>query len=447
MRFTDRYDAGRQLGLALQHLRGEPVVVLGLPRGGVPVAFEVARALAAPLDVIVVRKLGLPSNPELGMGALAEGGVRVIDADLVAAARVTEAEIGAVEARERAELERRALRFRGGRPPAALAGRVAVVVDDGVATGSTARAACRAARARGAVRVVLAVPVAPRDWQQRIGGDADELVCLAAPTAFLAVGQFYVDFGQTPDDEVVSLLQRAAALQRASAERPAVDPSGASPHPVDAEVDVGVGGACLAGRLTVPSAPRGVVAFAHGSGSSHHSPRNRYVAAVLQEAGLETLLFDLLDPEEAVDRGNVFDVALLADRLLAAGGWLRGRPEVGDLPLGYFGASTGAAAALWAAAEPGNDVAAVVSRGGRPDLALGRLAEVRAPTLLIVGGEDRAVLELNLQAATHLRCEHHVSVVPGAAHLFDTPGALPLAAHMAAQWFAHHLVGQPAAAR
>lgn len=162
MRFVDRAEAGRRLGRCLGHLRGETPVVLGLPRGGVPVAFEVAAALGAPLDALLVRKLGVPHQPELAMGAIGEDGVRVVDDDVVAASRVSAHDIADVEARERRELERRALRYRGDRPPLALTGRTAIVVDDGIATGSTARAACRVARAHGAERVVLAVPVAPR---------------------------------------------------------------------------------------------------------------------------------------------------------------------------------------------------------------------------------------------------------------------------------------------
>ena len=159
MSFLDRTDAGRRLAQRTLHLRGENVVVLGLPRGGVPVAAEVARALRAPLDVIVVRKLGVPVQPELGMGAIGEGGVRIINPEVVAIAHVTDAEIAAVERRERAELERRARRFRGERRRTPLTGRTAIIIDDGIATGSTARAACQVARAQGAARVVLAVPV------------------------------------------------------------------------------------------------------------------------------------------------------------------------------------------------------------------------------------------------------------------------------------------------
>jgi putative phosphoribosyl transferase len=402
MVFADRVDAGRRLAPRMLHLRGEPVVVLGLPRGGVPVAAEVAAALDAPLDVIVVRKLGVPFQPELGMGAIGEDGARVINDEIVRMAGVSERELAEVEARERAELERRALRFRGDRPREPLEGRVAVVVDDGIATGSTARAACQVARAHGAARVVLAVPVAPPDWTARLGAEADELICLDTPERFFAIGQFYADFSQTPDDEVVACLQRAHDRVRAAGP---TTTSGDPPHPRDEEVTVLAGPLRLGGHLTIPEGASGIVLFAHGSGSSRHSPRNRYVAAVLNQAGLGTLLFDLLTTDEEHDRANVFDIELLADRLADATRWPRTHPDVAELSVGYFGASTGAAAALWAATEPGVDIAAVVSRGGRPDLAAPRLPMVTAPTLLIVGGRDDVVLDLNRRALELLqRC-------------------------------------------
>jgi putative phosphoribosyl transferase len=446
MVFSDRVDAGRRLAAKLLHLRGEPVVVLGLPRGGVPVAAEVAAALDAPLDVIVVRKLGVPFQPELGMGAIGEDGARVINDEIVRTARVTEHQLADVEARERAELERRARRFRGDRPREPLDGRVAVVVDDGIATGSTARAACQVARAHGAARVVLAVPVAPADWTSRFVGEADELVCVDTPEPFFAIGQFYADFSQTPDDEVVACLQRAR--DRATAMVPGAGAEGDDPPARDEEVTVAAGALRLGGHLTLPEAATAIVVFAHGSGSSRHSPRNRYVAAVLNEAGLGTLLFDLLTTEEEHDRANVFDIGLLAERLADVTRWLRTQPELGRLRIGYFGASTGAAAALWAATEPDVDVGAVVSRGGRPDLAAPRLPLVVAPTLLIVGGHDDVVLDLNRQARARLeRCESSLTVIPGATHLFEEPGTLRAAAEAARDWFTHHLAQSPTPSR
>ncbi len=206
------------------------------------------------------------------------------------------------------------------------------------------------------------------------------------------------------------------------------------------EVVIGTEGVVLPGALFVPASPSGVVVFAHGSGSGRLSPRNAQVAHVLNREGLATLLFDLLTGAEAVDRANVFDVPLLARRLDAARCWLRAQPEVEALPVGYFGASTGAGAALWAAAEEGADVRAIVSRGGRPDLAGPRLGLVHAPTLLIVGGADEVVLELNRRALAELGSgEHELAVVPGATHLFEEPGALERVAGLAADWFTGHL--------
>jgi putative phosphoribosyl transferase len=514
MSFLDRSDAGRRLANRMLHLRGEDVVVLALPRGGVPVAAEVARALGAPLDVIVVRKLGVPVQPELGMGAIGEGDVRIINPEVVAITHVTDAEIAAVERRERAELDRRARRFRGDRPRTPLAGRTAIIIDDGIATGSTARAACQVARAQGAARVVLAVPVAPPSACTALAADADEVICLETPGHFLAIGEWYQDFSQTSDREVVSLLQRAAA-DRAAAEaarpaggsssadgpvpraRPAPDTGGpapaaggpsppaggpsppvGSPSPAGGPVPAGglvpagsgtsfapgvpppaagrrgpgpgagpwggevvfaAGPARLAGHLSTPGGGAGMVVFAHGSGSSRRSPRNRFVADVLATAGLGTLLFDLLTAEEEQDRANVFDIGLLAGRLGAVTRWVHEQPGLAGARVGYFGASTGAAAALWAAAEPGAEVAAVVSRGGRPDLAMPRLVAVRAPTLLIVGARDDAVLGLNREAQRHLRGENHLAVVPGAGHLFEEPGTLERAAGLARDWFTRYL--------
>ncbi|MDA2803816.1 phosphoribosyltransferase family protein [Nocardiopsis suaedae] len=424
--FDDRDDAGRRLGerLARGGEADKEPVVLALPRGGVPVGHRVAEELGAPLDIIAVRKLGLPGHPELAMGAIGEGGVRILNDEVVRGHGVDTEALDAVERSERAELERRAALFRQGRPRVSPAGRTAVVVDDGVATGSTARAACRVARAQGAVRVVLAVPVGAPAALRALAGDADEVVSLSAPAWFQAVGEWYTDFAQTTDEEVIGLLRE---------HRDAAGPG------VDADVGVEAAGVRLGGHLTVPEGARGAVVFAHGSGSGRHSPRNTRVAGTLNGAGLGTLLFDLLTEEEGEDRELVFDIRLLAERLRGAADWLGARPEAAHLPTGYFGASTGAAAALVAAADAPSGTGAVVSRGGRPDLAGARLAEVRAPTLLIVGGADTAVLDLNRRAREELTCESALEVVPGAGHLFAEPGALEQVADLAAAWFARHL--------
>jgi putative phosphoribosyl transferase len=209
--------------------------------------------------------------------------------------------------------------------------------------------------------------------------------------------------------------------------------------PQEWEVQIPAGRLHLEGVLAVPERPHGVVAFAHGSGSGRFSPRNQFVARQLQQAGLATLLLDLLTPEEAEDRARVFDIDLLAGRLAAAAAWLAECPDTRDLPLGYFGASTGAAAALKAAAGQ-DDVRAVVSRGGRPDLAWEELPVVTAPTLLLVGGRDYEVLRLNEKALARLQCPKRLTVIPGATHLFEEPGTLEEVARLAAEWFTEHLV-------
>jgi putative phosphoribosyl transferase len=203
--------------------------------------------------------------------------------------------------------------------------------------------------------------------------------------------------------------------------------------------ETAVGPRRLGGLLAVPPQAPGIVLFAHGSGSGRYSPRNQYVAGVLQNEGIATLLFDLLTDAEADDRRKVFDIGLLAERLQEAAQWTRQQAELGDLPLGYFGASTGSAAALVAAAQQREAVAAVVSRGGRPDLAEHFLSRVTAPTLLIVGGNDEVVVDLNRAAYARLRCAKELVIVPGATHLFPEPGALEEVARLAAEWFLEFL--------
>lgn len=205
-------------------------------------------------------------------------------------------------------------------------------------------------------------------------------------------------------------------------------------------VHIPAGGATVEGMLEIPERAVGLVLFAHGSGSSRHSPRNNYVAGVLREAGVGTLLMDLLTPEEDRDTARRFDIALLTQRLMDAARWVVSQPEMSETSLGFFGASTGAAAALEAAAILGDEAKAVVSRGGRPDMASHEvLATVTAPTLLLVGGLDEVVIDLNQKAYDQLRCEKVLRIVPGATHLFEEPGTLEEVARQAAAWFVRHL--------
>ena len=429
MRFRDRSAAGQALARALVgHVDGDDLVVLGLPRGGVPVAAEVAAVLDAPLDIICVRKLGHPTNPEFGLGALGEGGVVVLDHVLMAYSEVSEADLEPIARREQLELDRRAGLYRGGRPPLPLRGRTAVVVDDGLATGVSARAAIRVARARGARRVVLAVPVAAPDADLALRNEADAVVAVTVPHDFRAVGLWYDDFTPTRDAEVIAALSPRSTSLGADA--------GAAAR---SAVVIPVEGAELKGFLDVPRRARGLVVFVHGSGSGRLSPRNQAVSAALNRRGFATLLFDLLTEDEMHDRTNVFDIDLLARRLHTTTEWAVRRPELHGLPVGYFGASTGAAAALVAAAHSDVPISALVLRGGRPDLADGALRAMRAPVLLVVGGNDEPTLRVNVGAARDLLAPYRIEVVPGATHLFEEPGALERVARLAAEWFERHL--------
>ena len=435
--FEDRLDAGRRLAGRLARYKEERPVVFALPRGGVPVAYEVARALDAPLDVFVARKLGAPDQPEFGIGAVAPGGVRVLNGDVVRRLDIPEDYLESVTRRETAEVERRLRHFRGGRPESPVAGRTAILVDDGLATGVTARAAVAALRERRPARLVLAAPVCAAQTADLLAQEVDDLVCLEAPPDLGAIGFWYKDFDQTPDGEVVRLLELSRRERRERREREGLGAAEVRP------VRVSVGAVELEGNLGVPEGAGGVVLFAHGSGSGRHSPRNRHVARALREAGLGTLLIDLLTAEEEEldlrTRHLRFDIGLLAGRLIGATDWLRREPGTRNLRVGYFGASTGAGAALVAAAERPGAVCAVVSRGGRPDLAGDALSRVEAPTLLIVGGEDGPVIGMNEEALSRISAEKRLQIVPGATHLFEEPGALEEVSRLAAGWFARHL--------
>ncbi len=434
MAFENRRDAGLRLAPLLMSFAEERPIVLALPRGGVPVAIEVAHALGAPLDLLAVRKLGVPGNPEFALGALAEDGTAVVDQALARHLGITQEELDRIAEREATELRRQIERFRDGRPRLDVRDRTVIVVDDGLATGLTDLAAVRALRRRGADRIVVAAPVGSREAVAILGDAADQVVCHTMPSDLGGVGRWYRDFSQVSDGEVLALLAEAGV--------PASPDAGPQERDGGGELVIDLSGVCLRGDLVIPPDARGLVLFAHGSGSSRLSPRNRMVARRLEEAGLATLLFDLLVEDEEGRRDLVFDIPLLAGRLAGVARWVHRNSATLGLPLGYFGASTGAAAALWAAAAQG-DVGAIVSRGGRPDLAADRLSEVRAPTLLIVGSRDPEVLELNRRAAGLLRCPHRVEVVKGAGHLFEEPGTLEAVAELAIGWFQEHLAAAP----
>ena len=448
--FHDRVDAGRQLARKLApYANREDVLVLGIPRGGVPVAFEVAQALHAPLDVLLVRKLGVPGERELAMGAIASGGARILNQRLIAELGVTEKQVAETIADQEAELQRREELYRGVRPGIPIQGRIIILVDDGIATGSSMLAAIEALRTLQPKKIVVAVPVAPTHAETDIGNVADEFICVDQPEWFYGIGQFYQDFSQTQDLEVRVLLERSAGTF-ADVHKPKERGAAMTTRTRDrfeavTPVRIPIENMNLQGDLRLPSNPLGVVIFVHGSGSGRFSPRNRFVAEELNKQGFATLLLDLLTEEEhRIDMETMeyrFNIHLLASRSTLATSWVHGQPGLSRLPIGLFGASTGAAAALITAAEMKQQVAAVVSRGGRPDLAEEFLPQVDAPTLLIVGGEDDTVLALNKKAMAQMHCVAKLHVVPGATHLFEEPGGLEQVVTVAAEWFARYMHG------
>src|SRR5574337_675496 len=316
--FLDREDAGRQLAVALAHYRGAQPLVLAIPRGAVPIGRIVAEALDGELDVVLVRKLGAPGNLEFAIGAVDEQGAVLLNED-AAQVGASDAYVRQIAQRELALIRARRACYRPGQPLVAVAGRTVIVVDDGLATGATMVAALKAVRAQGPARLVCAVPVAAADSLARVSALADEVVCLATPRPFHAVGSHYLDFGSVSDEEVVALLAAPVAEE-------------ASVPLTESPVRIPAGQVVLEGDLVSPPSPRGLVLFVHGSGSSRHSPRNRYVASVLNRRGFSTLLFDLLTPQEDRDTAARFDVPRLARRLDAAVQWARQQPALRDLP-------------------------------------------------------------------------------------------------------------------
>jgi putative phosphoribosyl transferase len=425
--FRNRDDAAGQLAAALARFKGSNPVILAIPRGGVPMGRIIANALDGELDMVLVRKLGAPGHSEFAIGAVDESG-NVMLGDYASQTGASNDYVRAEAQAQLALMRKRRASYRPGKLPVELKGRTVIVVDDGLATGSTMIAALQSARAKKPAYLVCAVPVAAGDSLARVSSLADDVVCLATPWPFNAVGRFYQDFNGVTDAEVVETF--------ATIDAPTEKQSEASSESVRIPVE----GVVLEGDLIIPGSPRGLVIFVHGSGSSRHSSRNRFVARVLNQRGFATLLFDLLTQAEDREAAARFDIALLARRLDATLQWVLTESVAKKLPIGLFGASTGAAAAIVVAAARQGQIRAVVSRGGRPDLA-GALAlsQIRTHTLLIVGGADTQVLSLNRDAQILMRDWAELTVVPGATHLFEESGTLEKAAVAASEWFARWL--------
>ncbi|PXX71631.1 putative phosphoribosyl transferase [Nocardia tenerifensis] len=416
MKFRDRHDAGHKLGAHLQSLADPDVAVLGLPRGGVPVAYEVARLLGAPLDVVGVRKLVVPHCKKLIFGAVGEDGIRIINTRVLRQARMSAEQMASVERHEIVQMRRELDYFRSGAARVPLRGKTVIVVDDGISTGSSARAACRVARHAAARRVVWAVPVGAELALDALRPIVDELVCLSAPTQTVDTRQWYERLGPVEESTVAGLLRREAEIRCPGAEL-------ADPPLRDEEVLLTLDRYDLAARLTIPARPIGIIVLAHGGANSARSPQTLSLAAVLNRAGLATLLVGLLTPIERLQRSRLLDIARMSRRLVGAARWATGQRYLTRLPIGLYGAGIGAGVALSAATDPLIGVAAVVSRGGRPDLAGVALIDVTAPTLLIVAGQDAAARELHRIAQAAIPGECVLMDMPDGPDVFPEDGA------------------------
>lgn len=416
----NRETAGRLLAQELKRMEWQDTLILALPRGGVPVAAEIAKELNLPWDLLLVKKIGAPGQPEFAIGAISENENPVWDYASISLLSIQKSNLDKLVEKTRDKILEQAKKWRKGRIPLSVKNQTVIVVDDGLATGMTMHAAVKFLRHQGVEKIVIAVPVASRSAEDSFRTEVDQVIALQTPEPFFSVGQWYEDFEQVTDETVASFLTGGVQLE------------------TDIEtIEIPVQDFSLHGELSIPQNPKAIVIFAHGSGSSYRSPRNKYVAKALNRLGFVTLLFDLLTFEEGENRSNVFNIPLLSERLQIATRWIRNYDTLKSLSIGYFGASTGAAAALVAASKQ-KDISSVVSRGGRPDLAEEALDQVQCPTLLIVGGNDYGVIELNQKAREQLK-HGELVIVPGATHLFEEEGTLDEVVEYAGDWFTNTL--------
>src|SRR3989338_6716283 len=426
MIFSNRKHAGNELSKKLIKFKDLNPIVIGLPRGGIPIAAEVSAALQSDLNILCARKIGAPFQPELALGAICEHEDPVWNQGLMARMGVSPDDLSSVVLMEKERIRQQIRLFRNNSKAVDVAGRVVIIADDGLATGSTMLATIKYLKHSGAAKIIVAVPVAAASSVRQLQNKVSEVVAVEVSEELSSVGEWYEDFSQITDEEVLRLLQEFR-LHHAG---------GTSIRSVTIAIDQ----VALHGDLVLPPSMKAIIVFAHGSGSSRMSPRNRMVAENLQSAGFGTLLFDLLTESEVRDRKNIFDIELLSHRLVETTHWLRTRPGLEHIAIGYFVASTGAAAAIHAASklDKKSEVFAIVSRGGRPDLAGSALDFVTTPTLLIVGSLDFKVIELNQHAQQSLS-HSKLTLVDGATHLFEEPGTLEEVSKLSQQWFENHL--------
>lgn len=433
MHFKNRKQAGKILSekLSLINFDKTNTVIIALPRGGVPVAYEIAMDLKFPLDIVLVKKIGAPYNPELATGVVGENSEVFYNTDLLKYLGYDHRDIEPMKDMALAKLKKNSEIFRQGYMPLILEDKDIILVDDGISSGATMEMAVQLLRKKRVKKIIIASPVAPADVIEKLSRLVDQVITAISPEIFTSIGEWYDDFTQVETKEVINILKEFRTAQNTL---------------LPQAVTILDGNSSLEGQLYLAPKIKSWIIFAHGSGSSHKSVRNNIVAQELSRSGHATLLLDLLTLEEDENYNNRFNVYFLTQRLLAATLWLiNSKYYDKGTPIGFFGASTGSAAALMAAATSPLEypLYAITSRGGRPDIVDEKiLSRVHVPTLLIVGGEDHEVIKLNEKSAIYIpNCR--VVIVPHATHLFEEAGTFDEVTRLAIQWFDEHVQEKP----
>lgn len=429
--FRDRHHAATLLIEKLDNYPLDKVntVVVALPRGGVPIAGMIAKKFDLPLEIVSVKKIGYPVNPELALGAITEAGDTVINEDIRRASNLREDEIEEICEKYLLLAKAKAKKIRGEYNLVNLNNKDILLVDDGIATGASIEAAIKFLKNNRVNNILIATPVASKESLARITHQVDKIITIDTPSPFLSVGRWFECFEQVEDDEVEKIVLHFKKGQ-------------SDDKYLHIDVTVNCNGNCHDGSLVKVANEKAWVVFAHGSGSSHLSPRNNLLASKLNAKGFSTLLFDLLTPIEDREDKNRFNITLLSERLVQALKWLMQSDHYNPAtPIGLFGASTGAAAALVVASKFQDQlpIFSIVSRGGRPDLVgVNELNDVMLPVLLIVGAKDYSVIELN-EIAHNQIYKSKIQLIANATHLFDEPGTLEKVAELTTNWFQQQL--------
>lgn len=448
MPFTDRTDAGRRLVQALTPFDGKNPLIVALPRGGVPVGYEVAKGLGAPLDVLVVARIPAPGPGYPAIGATGPGDVRYLDTALIRELGVSDRQLTSLAAEAAETVEDRSRRFRGTSRPLSVRNRIVILVDDGVTTGATARLAARVLRSLAPKRLLLATPVASAAALALLRDEVDGLISLISPEELGGIDRWYREYPEVTDEDVEGYLHRAhehlehlAALGQPPA---AIRVEPPPPMPQRA-IRIPAGDQILDGLLGIPPDARGLVLFGHSSGSNRYTPRNQRLAERLRAAGLATLLVDLLTPEEATEdirtRGDRDDLELMAERVIAVGDWAAQQANTRMLPVAFYGAHASGALGVLAAGQRPERIHALIARSARMAPVQGALHGTEVPLLLILGQQDAEDRTIHSEALGRMAGPAELVIVPETGPIFEAPEVIEQIAEAVADWCDQHLPG------